>query len=185
MTDAFAEFGFEKRPWLDPALVQSRYHELAVQRHPDKCGGDPLPLARLNEARGILAPHPSRLRHLLALVSPAENFPSTFRPDFDLFSLVGTLTRRAEIFHAKREKTSSALAAAVARTEADSLDADITLALDRISLRLGGIEESIRALDAAWPDGTAQQLSELAEEGFFYCKWQHALLEARTILLGG
>ena len=63
MTDAFAEFGVERRPWLDPALLQSRYHELAVIRHPDKLGGDSLPLARLNEARRILSSPPLRLRH--------------------------------------------------------------------------------------------------------------------------
>jgi len=183
VTDAFAEFGVEKRPWLDPGALLSRYHELAAVRHPDKCGGDPLPLARLNEARGILGSAPSRLRHLLALTASPEMAGKIFEPDFGLFAHVGSLAKRAEQISEKR--ASSPLAAAVARAEAASLQKEISQALARIDLQIHALEEKVRSMDAIWPDVAPQDVSLLAEEFSFLEKWRQSLRTARTRLLGG
>jgi curved DNA-binding protein CbpA len=183
VTDAFAEFGVEKRPWLDPVALQSRYHELAVVRHPDKCGGDPLPLARLNEARRILASPPARLAHLLALTCSQEMAAKKFEPDFELFSQVGTLAERAA--HISEKCDSSPLAAAVVGAEAASLRKEISPALDRIDLRIHALEKKIRFMDASWPDVAPQDLTLLAEEFSFLMKWRQSLRAARTRLLGG
>ncbi|MFZ4774444.1 MAG: hypothetical protein ACOYM3_03730 [Terrimicrobiaceae bacterium] len=185
MTDAFAEFGLEKRPWLDPLAVQVRYHELAVPRHPDKCGQDPLPLARLNEARGILSSHASRLRHLLTLVLPTEAPQSRFQPDFDLFSFVGTLSRKAETLSAKRDRASSGLTKALAKTETEALEKEVVAAIDRLNLLACTLEKKIQLLDARWPSVTAEEIVLLAEEDTFYQKWRQSLRDARTRLLGG
>lgn len=183
MTDAFAEFGMERRPWLDPALLQSRYHELAVLRHPDKSGGDSLPLARLNQARRILSSTPLRLRHLLDLTHAPDLVTDRFAPDFDQFARAGALATRAEQISEK--STSSPLAAAVARSESASLQKEISSALDRINLRLDAMEKKLQSLNASWPDVTPQEISLLAEEFSFQHKWRQSLRTAQTRLLGG
>jgi len=183
VTDAFAEFGVEKRLWLDPVALQSRYHELASVRHPDKCGGDPLPLARLNEARRILSSPPLRIGHLLALSGLPEISERKFAPDFELFSLVGSLARNAEQLSETRD--SSPLAAAVVRVEAASLQKKISSALDQINLQLDALEKKICAMDQAWPDVAPLDLALLADEFSFLMKWRKSLRAARTRLLGG
>lgn len=183
MTDAFAEFGLERRPWWDAATIQSRYHELAALRHPDKCGGDPLPLARLNEARKILVSHSLRLRHLLD--SSPGVLECKFQPDFDLFSLVGNLARKAGAVSTKRDSATSELTAAIARAEVVSLEKEIDLASERIRCLMDGLEEKIRDLNVSWPDISSQQIALLAEEAAFYQKWGQSLRDAKTLLLGG
>jgi len=183
VTDAFAEFGVERRPWLDPAALQSRYHELAAVRHPDKCGGNPSPLSRLNEARRILASPPLRLRHLLSLATSRGTPTGKFHPDFEMFSHVGTLAKKAEELSGKN--ASPALAAAVAKAGAASLQTEISATLDRIQLQIRTLEEKIRSLDAVWPDVDPHSLSAVAEEFSYLKKWRDSLLSARTRLLGG
>ncbi|MEI8311873.1 MAG: hypothetical protein WCH98_14080 [Verrucomicrobiota bacterium] len=177
VTDAFAEFGVERRPWLDPAVLQSRYHELAAVRHPDKCGGDPLPLACLNEARAILTSPPLRLRHLLALDGSRGAPAEKFHPDFELFSHVGTLTKKAEQLSGKM--------AAASPAEAASLQKQISAALDRINLRMDALERKIRLLNEGWPDVNPQVLPPVADEFSFLIKWRKSLRSARTCLSGG
>jgi curved DNA-binding protein CbpA len=181
VTDAFAEFGVERRPWLDPASLRARYHELAAVRHPDKCGGDPLPLARLNEARGILSSPALRLRHLLALDTTREMTAEKFAPDFGLFSEVGMLTKMAGKISGENHSASSPTATA----EAASLENKISAALERINLQLESLEEKIRSLDAFWPDGNPNELNRIAEEFSYLKKWRDSLRAARTLLLGG
>lgn len=185
MTDAFAEFGFEKRPWLDPGEIRTRYHELAVPRHPDKCGGDPVPLSRLNEARGILTHHTQRLRHLLELTGPADDAGKTFQPDFNVFSRVGTLVAGATTISQKRNSPAGSLTAALSQSASESLRAEIEQAIREISERIARLEEKIRALDARWPDCGREELALVAGEFSFLRKWHESLREARTLLLGG
>jgi curved DNA-binding protein CbpA len=177
VTDAFAEFGWEQRPWLDPEAVQTRYHELAALRHPDKCGGDPLPLARLNEARGILASHAARLRLLLITAASPPDDSKKFQPDFELFSQIGTLVTKADQFSASYDPESG--------QETSPLESEISRAIRHIQLQIHGLEEKIRALDTMWPNVPSTDLALLAEEFSFLIKWRKSLREARTRLLGG
>ena len=154
-------------------------------RHPDRCGGAPEPLARLNEARGILSSQTARLRHLLNFVAPPENPEARFQPDFDLFSSVGALSRRAEILSARHEQATSALTAALARSEIEALEKEMAPAVERLNLLSQALEKKIRQLDERWPDVKAHELAVLAEEACFYQNWQRSLREARTRLLGG
>lgn len=183
MTDAFAEFGMERRPWLDPAALQSRYHALAAIRHPDRCGGDSLPLARLNEARRILSSPSLRLRHLLDLTTLPGRAIMHFTPDFEQFASSGALAKRAEQISEK--SASSPLADALARTESASIQKEIASALDRINGRLDALEEKIQSLNATWPAVTPQEISLLAEEFSFLNKWRQSLRSAQTRLMGG
>ena len=181
--DAFAEFGIERRIWIDPEALQSRYHELAVVRHPDKCAGDPLPLSRLNEARGILASHSSRLLHLLNLTGPQPAGPGKYQPDFEIFSRVGMLTKNAERLSAG--SSSSPLAAAVNRAETSALQKEIARMLDEIACRIDMLEQKLRGVDPLWPDVDTDEIRALADEFTFLKKWRQLLLAAQTLLLGG
>lgn len=185
MTDAFAELGFDRRPWLDPAAVRERYHELAAARHPDKCGGDPAPLARLNEARATLSSPPLRLRHLLDLDAPRGPDAEKFEPDFGLFARVGNLTKQAGELAGKMPVDTPPLAAAVARSGAARLAKEIASALDGISLRTNALEEKIRSFDAAWPDVDRKAVALAAEEFSYLIKWAKSLRSARALLVGG
>ncbi len=182
MNDAFAEFGIGRRLWIGPEAVQARYHELAAIRHPDKCAGDPLPMSRLNEARNILASHPLRLLHLLDLTGSDRTGPGKYEPDFELFSRVGLLTKKAERLCAN---TSSPLAAAVNRAEVSALQKEITLMLDRIAGRISLLEQKLQAKDSLWPEVHMDEIRTLADEFTFFKKWRQLLLSAQTLLLGG
>ena len=175
MTDAFAEFGLEARPWLEPSAILSQYHELAALRHPDKCGGDPLPLSALNEARRILTSPTLRLRHLLELHGFAADHAGTFEPDFEFFSQVGTLAKKAAALSGGAEESPGAA----------PLQQEIAALLKSIHLRIRNGEEKIRSLDAAWPDFAPHELARLAEEFSYLKKWEKSLADARTLLLGG
>lgn len=183
MIDAFAEFGIGRRLWVDPEALQSRYHELAALRHPDKCAGDSLPMSRLNEARGILASHSLRLLHLLDLTGSDRTGPDEYEPDFELFSRVGMLTKKAERISAA--SSSSPLAAAVNRAETSALQKEIARMLDEIAGRIDRLEQKLRVMDSRWPDVDTNEIRPLADEFTFLKKWRHLLLAAQTLLLGG
>ena len=185
MTDAFAEMGLERRPLLDPAAVQSRYLELAPSRHPDRLGGDPAPLTRLNEARRILSSPPARLRHLLDLTFPGAASPTECSPDFELFSLVGNLTSSAESLAEKRERAGSALALALLKSETLALEKSLASASKKMAGLREKIEATIRHANDRWPDVVPQDLARLAGESAFCDRWTESLRRAGVKLLGG
>jgi len=173
--DAFAEFGLERRPWLEPEVVRARYHELAAIRHPDKCGGDSVPLVRLNEARGILSSPSTRLRHLLNLLPGSVSVGEKFQPDFEMFSRVGMLVRQAEQISEKKEASAGS----------EALGKAISEMLAVIAHRLEVLEESVRRLDSRWPGVSPGEMVMPAEEIFFLEKWRKSLRDAQALLLGG
>lgn len=183
MIDAFAEFGLERRLWVDPETLQSRYHQLAGPRHPDKCAGDSQPLSRLNEARGILASHSSRLLHLLNLTGLQGVETGRHQPDFELFSRVGRISKNAERLCS--DHPSSPLAAAVNRSAIAALQLEIPPMLDEIARRTDALEIRLRALDALWPDVETEEIRSIADEFTYLKKWRQHLLAAQTLLLGG
>jgi DnaJ-domain-containing protein 1 len=185
VTDAFAELGFERRPWTDPDRLQARYHELARLRHPDASGGDPAPLARLNESRSILIDPAVRIRHLLALEWPDAKCPEKFQPDFDLFSRIGHVTRRAEDLAEKQESARSPLAAAVVRAQAQTALNELAENAQTLDVRLRALEASLREIDSRWPQVAADELARMADEFAFLQKWRKSIAFARTRLLGG
>ena len=181
--DAFAEFGFERRPWLEPVILQSRYHELAALRHPDKCGGDPLPMTRLNTARHILAVPSTRLLHLLELTGRQPMGTKNFSPDFEWFARVGSLAKKATTLCAG--KPSSPLALAVRRAEIAALQKEISRRIEETNKRIFSLEKTLRALDSRWPDVTPDEIRTLADEFPFVTKGHQLLRDAQTLLLGG
>lgn len=185
MTDAFAEFGIGRRPLLDRRAVDIRYHELAVLRHPDRIGGDPAPLTRLNEARRILLSDPARLLHLLRLTYPETRTDPAFAPDFEIFALIGNLEKSADAFVQKSGRADSPIARALLKADAVALEKAVKEAGEKID-GLGRIVFSkIQDLDSRWPDVTADELARVAEESAFFQKWSESLRKSSVSLLGG
>lgn len=185
MTDAFAELGVPRRPLLDPSLVEARFRELAASSHPDRNGGDPAALTRLNAARKTLSSDASRLRHLLEITFPAFTPEAGFSPDFEMFSLVGTLSRSAEALAAKRDLATSSIAAALLQQETLALQNSLQAAAETLAARQRDLLEKICALDARWPDVPAADLAGLAENAAYCEKWSESLRRAGVRLLGG
>ena len=185
MTDAFAEFGIERRPLLDRLAVDACYHGLAALHHPDRLAGDQAPLTRLNEARRILLSDPDRLLHLLHLTFPEDPAASSFSPDFEIFSLVGNLENSTAEFAQKYGQVDSPIAKALLKTEAVSLDNAVREARDKIDALGRVVFSKIQDLDSRWPDVTPGELARVAGEAAFFQKWSDSLRKSSVRLLGG
>src|SRR3954467_14534710 len=75
MTDFFAVFGEQRRPWLDPEVLKGKFLALSAEAHPDRAhsaGAQERLQAqdrytRLNAAYQVLREPKDRLRHLIEL----------------------------------------------------------------------------------------------------------------------
>jgi curved DNA-binding protein CbpA len=185
VTNAFDELGVPSRPQVDPSDVEARFRERAAREHPDRNGGDPSALARLNEARKTLSSDASRLRHLLKITFPGFSPEARFSQDFEMFSLVGGLVRSVEALAAKRDQTTSSIAAALLQQESGTLKTSLKAADKILAARRDNLADEIRSLDARWPDVTASELARLSENATFCEKWSESLRQAGVRLLGG
>jgi len=185
VSDAFAALGLPRRPSIEPAAVQESFRSLAARLHPDRCGGDPAPLARINAARKTLLSNAARLRHLLDLTFPPASPPAPPPPDFQLFSQIGALGRSIDAFADQRERSTSALSAALLRQEAARLEAVLSDASTKLGTLRAGIEADIRRLDALWPDVPPAELSSLAGRATFIERWEETLRQSEIRLAGG
>jgi len=185
VSDAFAALGLPRRPYLAPVTVQERFRDLAARLHPDRCGGDPEPLARLNAARKTLLSNAARLSHLRELTFPAAPPRSLPSPDFELFSLLGSLGNNVETLVGKRAQSISSLTAALLHQEAAQLESSIAQA----SKKLGALHEEILAeiqrLDAMWPDTSSETLAEISNRAAYCERWTESLRQAGIRLAGG
>jgi len=182
MTDAFAELGFSRRPWLDPAEIKARHHERAVHAHPDKPGGSHEHLLRLNNARRILEPHAARLRHLLELEFPGFHAEGPPPFDWELHSLVGELSDR--VTRASAQSPSSTAGSAIARLEIANLKLQLKEVQPRIVPALQALETRLRETDLAWPDVPPEPLRDLAAQHTYYTRLETTLHAARRLLDG-
>jgi len=183
VTDAFAELEIPRRPWVEPDLITSRFRQLATAAHPDKGGSDDR-LARLNQARQILASPGHRLRHL-ALVSFPDHLPrKTLAPDWALFESVGHLCQRVREWSTRRGAATSALEKAVVLTAAIPLRQKAVDALEIIRRAEEKIDSDIRQLDERWPHISADEMLELADAWTFLERSGASLRDAAAILNG-
>jgi len=183
VTDAFAELGIPRRPWADPSVVKSQFHELAAHAHPDK-GGSEDSLARLNQARKCLASHGSRLRQLAELAFPDHQAEKTFVPDWTLFESVGNLCRHVDGWRSKRELAGSALERAVVMAGGVSLEKQAAHMIGVIHEAERIFESRLREVDARWPDVPADELLVLADEWTFLQRSGDSLRAALAVLAG-
>lgn len=182
MTDAFAELGFPRRPWLDADEIKARHHEIARHAHPDKPGGSHEHLSRVNDARRTLEPHGARLRHLLELEFPGFHAEGSPPFDWELHARVGELSE--QVARATGMPSPQAAAASVASPEIENLKLQLGELQSRIVLALQAQETRLREADHAWPDLSPEILRDLAAQHTYYARLESILRAARRILDG-
>ncbi len=185
VSDDFEALGLPPRPYLDPDTVQGQFRDLAARIHPDRCGGDPEPLARLNNARKTLLSDAARLRHLLDITFSLPTSPSSVPPDFQLFSLIGTIGRDVDTLVAKRTQAASALTAALLHQQTTRLESSIADTSKRLAALRGEILEDIRRLDRLWPDVSAADLAAISSRAAYCERWTESLRQVGVRLAGG
>ncbi len=179
MKDAFAVFGFERRPALDAAKLQERYLRRAAILHPDSAEGDALAFAELGTARAVLEDPAERLSHLIELQGGLNG---ASHPSFASEVAVEMTDLAALLLEAKQgiSKIGSALtplARAVSIQSGHKLLSRLEQAENRIKLLINSLNEKVRSSDRAWPDISLTQLAQLATSLRFVRKRQTQLSE--------
>jgi len=185
MTDAFAELGLARSPWVDPAELKKRYLELAAACHPDRIDGNATPLARLNLARRTLDNPARRLRHLIDLEFPGFRPAPDPLPDWELAGKIADLSRQTTIIVEKSNRATTPLAIALLAGEKESLSSQLATTESRIKKTGCVIDEKIRFLARAESRPEPATLWELAAQSAYAEKWLAVVSECRTRLAGG
>ncbi len=183
MTDFFEVLGLPRQGTIDEAELQTRYHELAADIHPDKTR-DPKERedfaersSQLNLAVQTLKNPVTRLRHLLELLAPGEKPDAGLSEDLmQLFALVGGKVQEADAFLAKKRAASSALAKALLA------EAEIRTQQD-LQATLGQVTEALNQLDLDASD--LNDLRKVYTQLSFLNKWQRQLNERLLAILTG
>jgi len=173
VTNAFAELGLAPRPWLAPAEIKTRYHDLARER---------APLASLNEARRILESPAARLRHLASLVAPEMTEFQKPSPNWAIFETIGNFCK--DVREWRKRQGTTALERSVQLAAAGRLRSQLLAARDLLESDHARLEALTLSLDAGWPQVNAAALLTLAEEWTFWSRWNDALHESAALLDG-
>jgi curved DNA-binding protein CbpA len=185
MDDAFAFFGFERRPLVDEVALKERYLRFAADRHPDVSGGADVDFHLVQEAYKTLREPAARLRHLIELEFPAHRRNGGAAPHAELFVQAGSAVQAAREVSQRLENTGSALARAL-------LSPEIAEALRRIREAHKLVQEtraelvgSLESLDRRWPNVSSEELSALASSFRFLTRWTVQLSEWEFRLSNG
>ncbi|MEK0445250.1 MAG: DnaJ domain [Verrucomicrobiota bacterium] len=188
MADPFETLSLPARPWIERSALQSRFHELAAQKHPDSSSHPESQAAfqALNEAHQILKNPVSRLRCLLEKEAPDQLQAAQsggISPELsDRFLSVATLLRQVSAFCDQQTAARSPLAKAVLRSEHLALRSDVERALAQVNELWHRAETQIQAADSVWDrrtPGILSQLATLQHEMTFLQRWRLQLREAR------
>jgi len=151
VTDCFARLGAERRPWLDPEELKTKYHGLTVRHHPDVAGasGD---FAEINRAYQTLADPAARLRHLLDLESPgtlsrAQPVPEEIAA---FFTPVAEAGQGVDAFLKKHAASASPLAKALLSTEQYRVQERLEQIIASLSQKRDSLLTQVREIDALW-----------------------------------
>ncbi len=188
MADPFETLSLPARPWIERSTLQSRFHELAAQKHPDS-SSDPesqTAFQALNEAHQILKNPVSRLRSLLEKEAPeqlqaAQNAGISLDLS-DRFLTVATILRQVVAFCDQQTAARSPLAKALLRSEHLALRSDVERTLGQLDELWHQCEAQIQAADSVWErrtPGILNQLATLQHEMNFLQRWRLQLREAR------
>jgi DnaJ-domain-containing protein 1 len=153
VTDYFALLDQPRRAWLDPDQLETKYHELARQTHPDTAA-DSAGFEQIAAAYRTLRDPRLRLQHLLTLEGKAPASASTDIPT-DLVELF------MEIVPAMKSRNQNA----------------ITLLSGRIEHALRKAMDELRDLDARWNDGAHHDAELLYHRLSFLNRWRDLLNE--------
>jgi|GEM_PF-1092261 len=164
MKDAFALFGFERRPAVDAAELQERYLRRAAILHPDSAQGDARAFVELGTARAVLEDPAERLNHLIELQGGLKGVSGS---SFANEVIVEMIDLAALLLEATQEISKIAnaltpLARAVSLQSARNLLNRLEGAENRIKLLINSLDEKVETADQTWPDIPLAQLAQLA-----------------------
>jgi curved DNA-binding protein CbpA len=175
--DAFALFGFERRPLINEVALKEKYLRLAAARHPDLSRGNDEQFHLLQDAYKTLRDPAARLRHLMGLEFPGVKGQDDSTPHAELFMRAGNAVHAAKAALARSENTTTAVARAL-------LSADIAAALKQLREAITFLQDArneimarLERLDARWPDASAAELAALASSFTFISRWMAELSE--------
>lgn len=181
MTDYFALLEQPRLPWLERAEVETSFHRLARQFHPDSGSGNPNKFAELNQAFATLRDHHLRLRHLLLLenYSDPSNVSVTF-DDTNLFSRAAAIANDArELVQARY--ADSAIARSVTQTTRIQAVRQLNNVLQQLQREYDANITRLIKLNENWTgqkkDDALADAAELQRRFTFLEKWQTILRE--------
>ena len=186
MTDYFALFGLQRRPWLDLEALKHRFHELAAMHHPD-ASGDTAKFAEVNAAYQLLRDPAARLRHLLELeyTTEAGTEPQIPAPLAERFMEVATIEREVHVFLHEQSTASSAVGRSLLASERFAIEHDIQKIVDELELDWSRTDQLLRVESSMWEQRTAEtphRLALLQQEFAYLAKWLKQLRERLTQL---
>lgn len=203
-TDYFALLGEPRRPWLDPAPLQARFHRLAADAHPDRthAAGEEdkaaanARFAALNAAHGCLRDPKGRLSHLL-LLEWGQKPPDVQRippGTIELFTEVGTACHEVDAALAGRDQETSPMRRLrFVERGLEWSDRMESLRKD-IQARQEALMRELREMNAFWesapPPGDParrtslplRRLAELSQLFSYLARWSSQLEERLTRL---
>jgi DnaJ-domain-containing protein 1 len=197
MTDNFALLDEQRRPWLEPEALKSKFLARSATVHPDRVHhlGDAERQAaharytELNAAYNCLRENRDRLRHLLELETGGISRDVTRMPAglMDLFVEIGEACREADGLLSEKAKLESPLLKArfFARGQQS---ADKLMRLQRgVNGRLEELTRELKELDSRWPVDSLpesperpvllEQIEDLYRRFSFYQRWGAQLQE--------
>jgi hypothetical protein len=186
VTDYFAIFGERPRPWLDEALLKSKFLEQSQLKHPDRQGAEPTEtpdaFTLLNSAYQTLRDPRERLAHLFELVTGqkpggVQNVPAA---TLDVFMRVSQLCRDASKFIEEQSKLTSPMLKAARYGEGLAWVDKVQVLQETLGKARGNLNERIIRLDAHWDSSDHAQIKELQELHLSYSylgRWESQLQE--------
>jgi plasmid maintenance system antidote protein VapI len=172
--DAFELLGAERRPNLDPAVVDRMFQQISRERHPDSARSGDLVSRRdaeshyadLNEAAQILRDPVKRLRHLLELergITPGvvDRVPSSV---MDLFMEVAGGLKRIDALMNRKQQVQNPLLKATLFKQALDLTPEIAVIQAKVAQLQNDLGEQLRNLDRQWDVSDREAMLDQLED---------------------
>lgn len=192
--DYFQLLGLERRPWLDPSVVDDRFIRVSRDSHPDLVHSSG-PAVRseaeshysnLNRAASTLRDTPQRLKHLIELESGlrpgvVEELPQSL---MDLFMDVASVLKKLDDCVRQRNAHSNPMLKALVFQKALTLSKPVEVMLAQLQEYENNLILQLQNCDAHWIEchiddkhGHVEELHAL-HRGFSHIhRWQKQLRE--------
>jgi hypothetical protein len=154
MTDYFALFGEQRRPWLEPEALKEKYYGLSRAAPPNE---------EINEAFRVLSDTKLRLQHLLALCGVEVNASRPIPPILsDLFWKTGAVIRQVDTLLQKTASENS-LTRALLKPELLEAARQIEQSGAELEELHAAALDRLRSLDESWEADHEGQFARLIE----------------------
>ena len=204
MTDYFALLNEQRRPWIDPEMLKTRFLIISAEIHPDRVHlASPEErqaaqnrYAEVNAAYQCLREPRDRLRHLIELErgekpNAIQRLPSDM---MDWSVAIGQLCREVDRFLTQRANADSAMLKAQQFRDALDWTERLRGAQQNLAPALAGLADTLKNLNPVWESATAlgpaerraqlplEQLENIYSQLSYLCRW-HAQISERIVQL--